>query len=529
MIIRHSTRVISKASIPLRSTSALFNHNSRQHIRSPLISTRWNSNIPKQPYTPPRINEKPSLQEDQSGTGQSSKGKPLNEKVAQAWSTPTRWYPIPIALGALVLLAVQYRKSTRSDIEVESQGEGGAVVKKGGKRVDGPWQVRVLGALPLRSLSQLWGYLNGLVLPVWFRPFGFKLYATIFGCNLDEVPKDLKEYESLGDFFYREMKEGQRPISDAPMVSPADGRVLHFGEIVGSRVEQVKGITYSLEALLGSESSIHGDTQSVQNKGERVDEKNFANINDISYSLSSLLGRGSDNGETKSYEDASLPKTSDKEADASHTENGPEKTIHDGKVAKVLGKLAWFGHKTSSKSELLPKINTPENNLYFMVVYLAPGDYHRFHSPTTWIVERRRHFTGDLFSVSPYIANRMKDLFVLNERVALLGRWKYGFYSMIPVGATNVGSIKINFDQSLRTNTRKITHPPHTYAEAVYSSASSIVNGQPLLTGEEMGGFKLGSTIVMVFEAPKNFKFQVEPGQKVKMGQTLGKLEGEDE
>lgn len=25
---------------------------------------------------------------------------------------------------------------------------------------------------------------------------------------------------------------------------------------------------------------------------------------------------------------------------------------------------------------------------------------------------------GDLFSVSPYIANRLKDLFVLNERIA---------------------------------------------------------------------------------------------------------------
>lgn len=53
---------------------------------------------------------------------------------------------------------------------------------------------------------------------------------------------------------------------------------------------------------------------------------------------------------------------------------------------------------------------------------------------------------GELFSVSPYMAKRLQNLFVLNERVALLGRWKYGFFGMIPVGATNVGSIKINFD-----------------------------------------------------------------------------------
>lgn len=34
------------------------------------------------------------------------------------------------------------------------------------------------------------------------------------------------------------------------------------------------------------------------------------------------------------------------------------------------------------------------NKMFFVVVYLAPGDYHRFHSPTSWVVERRRHFAG---------------------------------------------------------------------------------------------------------------------------------------
>lgn len=56
------------------------------------------------------------------------------------------------------------------------------------------------------------------MLPVWFRPFGFKLYGKIFGCNMDEVPEDLTTYDSLGSFFYREIKEGARPIADAPMV-----------------------------------------------------------------------------------------------------------------------------------------------------------------------------------------------------------------------------------------------------------------------------------------------------------------------
>lgn len=78
-----------------------------------------------------------------------------------------------------------------------------------------------MGALPLRNMSRLWGYVNSLELPVWFRPYGFKLYALAFGCNLEEIdPDDLTQYVSLGDFFYRKLKAGARPVDSAILVRP---------------------------------------------------------------------------------------------------------------------------------------------------------------------------------------------------------------------------------------------------------------------------------------------------------------------
>lgn len=329
--------------------------------------------------------------------------------------------------------------------------------------------------------------------------------------------------------------------------------MLQMGMIEHGEVEQVKGMTYTLEALLGSDSSGQPRNRAPE-KGPATDKKGsmkhsaskvgdeenikadeeFADLNGISYTLPNLFS-GPRNQEGSVTMDASTtPKAS------SEAEVRADLALGEGKSR------SWFS---------IPTEKSP-TALYYVVVYLAPGDYHRFHSPTSWVAEKRRHFAGELYSVSPYLQRTLPGLFTLNERVVLLGRWRWGFFSFTPVGATNVGSIKINFDRELRTNSLTTDtaadraaeeaaergEPYSGFAEATYAEASKLLGGHALRKGEEMGGFQLGSSIVMVFEAPKGdrksfdegwkegarkggWQWAVQKGQRVKYGEAVGWVE----
>lgn len=77
---------------------------------------------------------------------------------------------------------------------------------------------------------------------------------------------------------------------------------------------------------------------------------------------------------------------------------------------------------------LVKKVVDSGNKLFYMVIYLAPSDYHRFHAPAVCNAEYRRHIAGYLDPVKPAYVNRHKDVFKNNERVNLFGNWSKGFF-----------------------------------------------------------------------------------------------------
>ena len=380
--------------------------------------------------------------------------------------------------------------------------------------------------------------------------------ATDKGRSLSEVSEpDLHAYPNLASFFYRELKPGVRPLADnhSALLSPADGKILQFGQIERGEVEQVKGMTYSLEALLGSASPTFTgppDEQDITTSHEGADDaaqlsedsiradEEFATMSGVSYKLPQTFAK--ENGR-RAHAGPPPMDASTKSLASSVAEVRADFALADAQKAR-----AWFFPSSS------PPAAQP-TALYYVVVYLAPGDYHRFHSPTAWVVERRRHFAGELYSVSPYLQRSLPGLLTLNERVALLGRWRWGFFSCTPVGATNVGSIRVRFDRELRTNSLTTDtaadraaeaaaqrgEPYRGFAEATYGGTSAVLGGHALRRGEEMGGFQLGSSIVLVFEAPVGergsfdegwsgekrkggWRWGISRGQKVKYGEALG-------
>ena len=246
----------------------------------------------------------------------------------------------------------------------------------------------LLTALPKVPLSRLTGLATSTPLPRLLRARLYSWFARRYGASLEEVEAELSSYPSLQAFFQRALRAGARPVSDAPLVWPCDGRIVTAGPIEGARVPQVKGHDYSLSDLLG---------------------------------------------------DAGLAAT-----------------LAGGQQATI---------------------------------YLAPGDYHRVHSPVDAELLSVTPLRGTLFPVNPGAVRCNDQLFVRNSRhVFSFQTASGGAAALVMVGAYNVG---------------------HT---SVTRSAGRIDRG------EEIGRFGFGSTVVLVLGPGAPPIQALSPESKVQMG-----------
>ena len=247
----------------------------------------------------------------------------------------------------------------------------------------------LLHLLPKVLFSRATGALCSLPLPRSLRTPFFSWFARRYGADLAQIGDPLDSYRSMQAFFQRALRDGARPIGNAPLVWPSDGRIVTSGPVRNGRIEQVKGRDYALADLLGDR--------------------------DLAAAL----------------------------------EGGSQATV-----------------------------------------YLAPGDYHRVHSPFAARVTKVTALPGTLFPVNPPAVACIRDLFARNSRHVFDCTLEDGRRAaVVMVGAFNVGGTSV-------------TAQP----------------GSGVVRGGELGRFGFGSTAVAIV-GPGGPTFRPEqPGARVWMG-----------
>ncbi|VDP73472.1 unnamed protein product [Echinostoma caproni] len=261
------------------------------------------------------------------------------------------------------------------------------------------------------------------------------------------------------------MEEGERKYG----VSPADGRVLSCGRIEAGHLEQVKGLFYTLRGLLGPNTWT--ELEKISNGGTSLNSNLTSGLHPVRSAVDltvqhriCVTGRGLDYLPVYPSTNVQVNKTSTpvlgrtRQTARSSCAASRSLRLEDYLYAQSLllgpsgSQFPCDGSSSCLESNSPVWEDDQITDLYHLLVYLAPGDYHRFHSPTDWSIQMRRHFPGKLYSVAPPFVRQLDRLYCTNERVIYVGRWRYGFFAYVAVGATNVGSISVYKDPDLVTN-----------------------------------------------------------------------------
>lgn len=149
----------------------------------------------------------------------------------------------------------------------------------------------------------------------------------------------------------------------------------------------------------------------------------------------------------------------------------------------------------------------------FATVYLSPRDYHRVHMPYSGRLRKMVVIPGDLFSVNTATANQVPRLFSRNERAVAIFDTDIGPMAVVLVGAMIVAGIETVWAGEVAPFKRQIQTTDYVNARETISIAK----------GEEMGRFKLGSTVVVLFAKDRvSWDEAYRSGSATLMGTSIG-------
>ncbi|MFC6671638.1 archaetidylserine decarboxylase [Marinobacterium aestuariivivens] len=194
-------------------------------------------------------------------------------------------------------------------------------------------------------------------------------------------------------------------------------------------------------------------------------------------------------------------------ADGAISQLGP---IDHGRIFQAKGR--GYGLSTLLGGDM--ELAAPFKNGSFATIYLSPRDYHRVHMPVDGKLRETVYIPGDLYSVNQTTAAHVDELFARNERLVAIFDTDHGPMAMVLVGAMIVAGIETVWSGQVTPVPRA---PVRTRYDARPDSDIRIARG------EEMGRFKLGSTVVLLF-GPDALTWSRELGAEsaLRLGQRIG-------
>ena len=185
--------------------------------------------------------------------------------------------------------------------------------------------------------------------------------------------------------------------------------------------------------------------------------------------------------------------------------------IHGNQLLQAKGHSFTLADLLAGDHELA----TQFANGTFITTYLSPRDYHRVHMPCAATLRQMVYVPGELYSVNPFLAQHIPNLFARNERVICIFDTAFGKMAQILVGATITASI--------RTTWAGIINPPRSENIRVWDYPAEGEQAVRFNKGDEMGAFLLGSTVINLF--PHNaitLDERLQENAETRVGELLG-------
>lgn len=183
--------------------------------------------------------------------------------------------------------------------------------------------------------------------------------------------------------------------------------------------------------------------------------------------------------------------------------------IKDNAILQVKGKYIAIDDLLANTEEA--KEHYKDGS--FVTIYLSPKDYHRVHMPADGKLSKTTYIPGRLYSVATHAVNIIKNLYSRNERLICSFKKDNLNFTVVFVAAINVSSIETVW-------AGEVSPPaPKKIIKSNYQKRK--IN---LEKGAELGMFKSGSTVILLFDSNINLSNNLKRNKIIRVGNKIGEI-----